>query len=104
MEAVQNVSDAAQRDFQRVWFLYPRTTKSAVGIRLNKFRTLGFISYNGTLEIRRSLFSVVLPNQPQIKKKINVSRRPTRPYNARARSDEDLTASWIEVKQLLTAL
>jgi CRP/FNR family transcriptional regulator, cyclic AMP receptor protein len=34
---------------------------------MNKFRRLGFISYNGTLEVHSSLLSVVLNNdQPQV--------------------------------------
>ena len=36
------------------------TTRSRVSFFMNKFRRLGFIKYNGTLEIHRSLLSVVL--------------------------------------------
>jgi CRP/FNR family transcriptional regulator, cyclic AMP receptor protein len=43
------------------------TTRSRVSFFMNKFRRLGFISYNGTLEVHSSLLSVVLNNdQPQI--------------------------------------
>jgi CRP-like cAMP-binding protein len=40
------------------------TTRSRVSFFMNKFRRLGFISYNGTLEIHPSLLSVVLYDQP----------------------------------------
>jgi len=36
------------------------TTRSRVSYFMNKFRKLGFISYNGGLEVHRSLMSVVL--------------------------------------------
>jgi CRP/FNR family transcriptional regulator, cyclic AMP receptor protein len=43
------------------------TTRSRVSHFMNKFRQLGFISYNGKLEVHSSLLSVVLHDQPQIK-------------------------------------
>ena len=43
------------------------TTRPRVSHFMNKFRRLGFISYNGTLEVHSSLLSVVLHDQPQIK-------------------------------------
>ena len=36
------------------------TTRSRVSFFMNKFRRLGFIEYNGTLEVHSSLVSVVL--------------------------------------------
>jgi CRP/FNR family cyclic AMP-dependent transcriptional regulator len=42
------------------------TTRSRVSFFMNKFRKLGFISYNGTIEIHSSLLSVVLNERPQI--------------------------------------
>jgi CRP-like cAMP-binding protein len=36
------------------------TTRSRVNFFLNRFRTLGFIKYNGRIEIHKSLLSVVL--------------------------------------------
>jgi CRP-like cAMP-binding protein len=36
------------------------TTRSRVSFFMNKFRKLGFISYNGTLEVHSSLINVVL--------------------------------------------
>ena len=34
---------------------------------MNKFRDLGFISYNGSIEVHSSLLSVVLHDRPKIK-------------------------------------
>ena len=42
------------------------STRSRVSHFMNKFRELGFIKYNGTLEVHSSLLSVVLHDQPQI--------------------------------------
>jgi CRP-like cAMP-binding protein len=42
------------------------TTRSRVSFFMNKFRKLGFISYNGHLEVHSSLLSVVLHDQPSI--------------------------------------
>jgi CRP-like cAMP-binding protein len=46
------------------------TTRSRVNQFMNKFRQLGFIDYNstGTMEIHSSLLSVVLNDQPQIRR------------------------------------
>jgi hypothetical protein len=44
------------------------TTRSRVSHFMNKFRELGFIDYNGSIEVHSSLLSVVLHDQPQIKK------------------------------------
>jgi CRP/FNR family transcriptional regulator, cyclic AMP receptor protein len=41
------------------------TTRSRVNFFMNKFRELGFIDYNGSLKIHRSLLSVVLHDQPR---------------------------------------
>ena len=41
------------------------TTRSRVSHFMNKFRKLGFISYNGHMEIHSSLLSVVLASQPR---------------------------------------
>ncbi len=43
------------------------TTRSRVSFFMNKFRKLGFISYNGKIEVNSSLLSVVLNDLPQIK-------------------------------------
>jgi CRP/FNR family transcriptional regulator, cyclic AMP receptor protein len=43
------------------------TTRSRVSFFMNRFRKLGFISYNGHIEIHKSLLSLVLHEQPHIK-------------------------------------
>ena len=42
------------------------TTRSRVSFFMNKFRKLGFISYNGHMEVHSSLLSVVLHDQLRI--------------------------------------
>jgi CRP/FNR family transcriptional regulator, cyclic AMP receptor protein len=42
------------------------TTRSRVSYFMNKFRKLGFIDYNGHLEVHSSLLNVVLHDQPHI--------------------------------------
>ena len=42
------------------------TTRSRVSHFMNKFRKLGFIKYNGQMEIHSSLLNVVLHDQPHI--------------------------------------
>jgi len=46
------------------------TTRSRVSFFMNKFRKLGFIEYNGGIEVRSSLLNVVLHDQPQIGNKL----------------------------------
>ena len=41
------------------------TTRSRVNFFMNKFRKLGFIEYNGTIEVRPSLLNVVLYEKPE---------------------------------------
>lgn len=43
------------------------TTRSRVSFFMNKFRRLGFIHYNGGIEVHSSLLNLVLHDQPQIK-------------------------------------
>jgi CRP/FNR family transcriptional regulator, cyclic AMP receptor protein len=43
------------------------TTRSRVSFFMNKFRKLGFIDYNGHIEVHNSLLSAVLHDKPQIK-------------------------------------
>jgi CRP/FNR family cyclic AMP-dependent transcriptional regulator len=43
------------------------TTRSRVSFFMNKFRKMGFITYNGTLQVHSSLLSVVLSDHPPIK-------------------------------------
>ncbi len=42
------------------------TTRSRVSFFMNKFRKLGFISYNGKIEVHSSLLNVVLYDKPEI--------------------------------------
>jgi CRP/FNR family transcriptional regulator, cyclic AMP receptor protein len=42
------------------------TTRSRVSFFMNKFRKRGFISYNGKIEVHRSLLDAVLRDKPQI--------------------------------------
>jgi CRP/FNR family transcriptional regulator, cyclic AMP receptor protein len=44
------------------------TTRSRVSHFTNKFRKLGFIKYNGHLEVHSSLLSVVLNDDPQLRR------------------------------------
>jgi CRP/FNR family transcriptional regulator, cyclic AMP receptor protein len=44
------------------------TTRSRVSNFMNKFRDLGFISYNGTIEVHSSLLSVLLYDKPQLRR------------------------------------
>ena len=43
------------------------TTRSRVSFFMNKFRKLGLIDYNGSIEVHSSLLNVVLHEQPQIR-------------------------------------
>ena len=45
------------------------TTRSRVSFFMNKFRKMGFITYNGKIEVHSSLLSVVLNDRPEIKDK-----------------------------------
>jgi CRP/FNR family cyclic AMP-dependent transcriptional regulator len=43
------------------------TTRARVSFFMNKFRRLGFIDYNGKLEVHSSLLNMVLHETPEIK-------------------------------------
>ena len=43
------------------------TARSRVSFFMNKFRKLGFIEYNGKLEVHNSLLNMVLRDKPEIK-------------------------------------
>jgi CRP/FNR family cyclic AMP-dependent transcriptional regulator len=43
------------------------TTRSRVSFFMNKFRKLGFIEYNGDIEVHTSLLNLVLHEHPEIK-------------------------------------
>lgn len=44
------------------------TTRSQVSTFMNKFRQLGFIHYNGDLQVHNSLLNVVLHDKPEIRR------------------------------------
>jgi CRP/FNR family transcriptional regulator, cyclic AMP receptor protein len=44
------------------------TTRSRVSFFMNKFRKLGFIEYNGRLEVHNSLLNVILHDTPEIRR------------------------------------
>lgn len=43
------------------------TTRSRVSFFMNKFRKMGLISYNGSIQVHTSLLNLVLHDKPQIK-------------------------------------
>ena len=45
------------------------TTRSRVSMFMNKFRKLGFIEYNGALEVHNSLLNVVLHDNPHLRRR-----------------------------------
>ena len=54
------------------------TTRSRVSMFMNKFRKLGFIDYNGDLEVHNSLLNVVLHDNPHLRsrKKAELGKLP----------------------------
>lgn len=50
------------------------TTRSRVSFFMNRFRKLGFISYNGHIEVHKSLLNLVLHEQPHIKTEARAPR------------------------------
>jgi hypothetical protein len=44
------------------------TTRARVSFFMNKFRKLGFISYNGSIEVHSSLLNAVLHDDPHIER------------------------------------
>jgi CRP/FNR family transcriptional regulator, cyclic AMP receptor protein len=49
------------------------TTRSRVSFFMNKFRQLGFIEYNGSLNVHSSLLNVLLHDQPQLRNQSEAS-------------------------------
>jgi CRP-like cAMP-binding protein len=43
------------------------TTRSRVSFFMNKFRKLGFIDYNGTIQVYQSLLDAVLHDKPELR-------------------------------------
>jgi CRP-like cAMP-binding protein len=52
------------------------TTRSRVSFFMNKFRKLGFIDYNGNLEVHNSLLNVVLNDKPEIRSRDEEIAKP----------------------------
>jgi CRP/FNR family cyclic AMP-dependent transcriptional regulator len=50
------------------------TTRSRVSFFMNKFRKLGFISYNGKIEVHNSLLNAVLHEKPEIERDDSTSK------------------------------
>ena len=46
------------------------TTRSRVSFFMNKFRKLGFISYNGKIEVNSSLLNAILYDKPEMKREL----------------------------------
>jgi CRP-like cAMP-binding protein len=44
------------------------TTRSRVSLFMNKFRKMGFIEYNGGMQVHNSLLNVVLHDNPQLRR------------------------------------
>jgi CRP/FNR family transcriptional regulator, cyclic AMP receptor protein len=59
------------------------TTRSRVSHFMNKFRRLGFIDYNGTLEIHSSLLNVILLDDPHPRREESPSERNPGPTKKR---------------------
>ena len=49
------------------------TTRARVNFFMNKFRSLGFIEYNGGIHVNRSLLNVVLHDNPHIRNELDES-------------------------------
>ena len=49
------------------------TTRSRVSFFMNKFRKLGFINYNGKIEVNSSLLNAVLYDKPEIRRELDKS-------------------------------
>ena len=54
------------------------TTRSRVSFFLNKFRKLGLISYNGNIEVHRSLLNAVLYEKPELARDENPTEQSGR--------------------------
>src|SRR5438132_2002843 len=52
------------------------TTRSRVSFFMNKFRKLGFITYNGQIEVHNSLLNAVLYDKPERLEKTSEAARP----------------------------
>jgi len=67
------------------------TTRSRVSFFMNRFRKLGFVSYNGRIQVHKSLLNVVLLDQvsdqnAQKPAVLPIRQRPNSAFRARAAS------------------
>jgi CRP/FNR family cyclic AMP-dependent transcriptional regulator len=53
------------------------TTRSRVSFFMNKFRKMGFVSYNGKIEVHPSLLDAVLRDKPQIQEDEETGKQPS---------------------------
>ena len=60
MELQRYTHSLAPADYQEMLAEMIGTTRSRVSYFMNKFRKLGFVAYNGHLEVHSSLLNVVL--------------------------------------------
>ena len=67
------------------------TTRSRVSYFMNRFRKLGYIRYNGKLEIHNSLLNVVLYDKPEIRtiseQQVRITGPPQLPKPVRAKKE-----------------
>jgi hypothetical protein len=60
------------------------TTRARVSFFMNKFRKLGFIEYNGKLEVHNSLLNVVLYDKSEIEPDPGKRLEPLKVRDSRA--------------------
>jgi hypothetical protein len=65
----QTVSNAAGHDGHNFGTVGP--LRSNISAFMNKFRKLGFIEYNGHLEVHTSLLNMVLHETPEIRRDVH---------------------------------
>ena len=71
MFKIAHIADLTSRTCARVRFIssiiaLPLLLRLAQRFFMNKFRKLGFIEYNGRLEVHNSLLNVILYDKPAI--------------------------------------
>src|SRR6266581_2830054 len=68
------------------------TTRSRVSFFMNKFRKLGFIEYNGKIEVHNSLLNVILFDKPEIKTR-DAGTSPSEQFYTDTTRPSDLASS-----------
>jgi CRP/FNR family transcriptional regulator, cyclic AMP receptor protein len=51
------------------------TTRSRVSFFMNKFRKLGFIDYNGKIDVHQSLLDSILHDRPEIRQDNSIASK-----------------------------